>query len=349
MVDWSVLMPFLRNSPTEYFWALGVFVSSLVFLRIFKYVIVKNLKKLAKNTKSRLDDWLIDMLDVHWPFYVFLSIYFAVQWIIIPDFIDKAINYILIFIAVYYVINGFQKIIEHSTARMIEKKKERSEQDAHMIHLMSKFIKISLWIIAILFVLSNFGINVSTLIAGLGIGGIAIAFALQSVLADIFASFSIYLDKPFIVGDFIIVGTDMGTVEKIGIKTTRIKTLQGQELIVSNKELTETRVNNYKKMERRRIVFKFGVTYNTPSTKLKKIPTVIGDIFKKIKLAELDRAHWKNFGDSSLEFEIVYYVNTAEYLDYMNIQQEVNLAIKNRFEKMKIEMAYPTQTLYIKK
>jgi small-conductance mechanosensitive channel len=200
-----------------------------------------------------------------------------------------------------------------------------------------------------LLILSNIGVNITSLIAGLGIGGLAIAFALQRILEDFFSSFSIYFDKPFEEGDFIIVGSDMGVVKHIGLKTTRLQTLQGQELVISNKELTDSRVNNYKKMKKRRIVFTFGVEYSTPVAKMKKINKIVEAIFKKIEGADLDRVHFKEFGDFSLNYEIVYYVKTGDYLEYMNIQQEINLTLKQQFEKENIEFAFPSQTIYMKK
>ena len=197
--------------------------------------------------------------------------------------------------------------------------------------------------------IQNLGYNVSGLLAGVGIGGIAIAFALQNVLADVFASITIYFDKPFKVGDYIVIGADSGTVKNIGIKSTRIQTLQGQELVVSNKELTEARIHNYKKMKTRRVVFEFGVEYDTPTKKMKKIPGMLDKIFKKVDGADMERVHFKSFGDSALLYEVVYYISTKEYKIYMDIQEEMNLELKQAFEKEKISMAYPTQTLYLKK
>jgi hypothetical protein len=175
------------------------------------------------------------------------------------------------------------------------------------------------------------------------------AFALQNILSDLFSSFSIYFDKPFVEGDFIIIGNDMGIVKKIGIKSTRIQTLQGQELVVSNKELTSTRINNYKKMSKRRAIFNFGVEYSTSKKKLEKIPTIVKKIINNIELASLDRAHFKSFGDSSLDFEVVYYVDSSDYAKYMDIQQEINLALVLAFEKEKINFAFPSRTIYMAK
>jgi len=180
----------------------------------------------------------------------------------------------------------------------------------------------------------------------LGIGGVAVAFALQNVLGDIFASISIYFDKPFKVGDFIIIGEDMGVVKKIGLKSTILESLWGQDIVVSNRELTTVRINNYRTMKKRRVVFTFGVLYETPTKKMEKIPKMVEDIFAKIKLLDLDRVHFKTFAASSLDYEVAFYVDTGEYKKYMDLRQEVNLALKQKFEEEGIEFAYPTQTLY---
>ena len=340
---------FLNNNMQEYILALAIFILSLAVLKIFKFLIINKLKKVAAKTKTDIDDLVINVIDsIGWPFYFFIGFYISLYIIKIPAIITKAAHYAILIMATYYVMIGLQKIIDYS-AQKLAKKRNKEDEDASHIILLSKILKIILWIVAFLLIVSNLGYNISTLIAGLGVGGIAIAFALQNILSDIFASFSIYFDKPFKPGDFIIIGADMGVVKKTGIKSTRIQTLQGQELIVSNRELTEIRVNNYGLMEKRRILFNFGVTYQTKTEKLKKIPSIIKDIIDKIKLAELDRVHFKTFADSSLLFEVVYYIGSREYNTYMDVQQEINLKINERFEKEKIEMAYPTQTLFVSK
>jgi len=299
------------------------------------------------KTKNKFDDMLVEAIDVQWPFFILLSFFIATKYLAVNGWVEKAIDYMVILAFAFYVVRAINKILDYSTHQLMER--NSGDEDNSFIDMISLAGKTVVWILALMFVMSNFGINISTLIAGLGIGGIAIAFALQNVLSDLFASFSIYLDKPFKPGDFVIVGTDMGYIKKTGIKSTRIKTLEGQELVVSNKELTETRVNNYKKMKRRRIVFRFGVTYQTKSRQLRKILEIIKDIFKKIDEAELDRSHWKHYDDSALTFEVVYYVNNPEYLKYMDIQQEINFMLKERLEKLKVDFAYPTQTVYVKK
>lgn len=150
-------------------------------------------------------------------------------------------------------------------------------------------------------------------------------------------------------GDFLIIGDDMGTVSKIGIRSTRIKTLRGEELVISNNELTSTRIHNFKKMDYRRIAFAIGVTYETPSKKLEKIPGIIQKVIEAQKKTRFDRTHFKNFGDFSLNYEIIYFLDTTDYAEYMDTQQEINLGIKRAFEKEGIEFAYPTQKVFVSK
>ncbi|PIN76237.1 mechanosensitive ion channel protein MscS [Candidatus Woesearchaeota archaeon CG10_big_fil_rev_8_21_14_0_10_37_12] len=348
MVYWSDVLryEFLNNTVQEYFLALLVLVFGVGILKLFKCVVINRLETWAKRTKTDVDDLIVNVVErLGSPFYWIVSLCFAVQFINIP-LLNKIVYYAALIIIPFYIVLCIQEIITYGTKKIVSKQKK---DDNSIVELLGKIIKWALWLIAILLILDNLGYNISALLAGLGVGGIAIAFALQNVLTDVFASFSIYLDKPFQKGDFIVTGQDSGTVERIGIKSTRIRTLQGQELVISNKELTESRVHNYKKMEQRRIVFQFGVTYETPNTKLEKIPKIIKDIFGKIKLAKLDRIHFFQFADSSLNFEVVYFLDSSDYTKYMDIQQKINLAIKKEFEKEKIEMAYPTRTVYMRK
>ncbi|MBS3811525.1 MAG: mechanosensitive ion channel family protein, partial [Halanaerobiales bacterium] len=203
------------------------------------------------------------------------------------------------------------------------------------------------WLIAILFILDNLNIEIRGLITGLGIGGIAIAFAAQTILADIFSYFTIFLDRPFDIGDFIIIGDYKGVVEHIGIKTTRVRSLSGEQLVFSNNDLTNSRINNYKRMKTRRINFDFGVVYDTPLEKLKKIPQIVEEIITKIEKTDFDRAHFASYGEYSLIYQVVYYVNDSDYKVYMDLQEVINLKLKERFLSEGIEFAYPTHSLHI--
>jgi small-conductance mechanosensitive channel len=196
-------------------------------------------------------------------------------------------------------------------------------------------------------VLDNLGVNITGLVAGLGIGGIAVALALQNILGDLFASLSIVLDKPFVIGDFVVVDSLSGTIEHIGLKTTRIRSLRGEQLIFSNNDLLKSRIRNYKRMSERRIDFSFGVVYQTPLEKLKAIKKIVSDIIEKGEKTRFDRVHFKEYGDSSLNFEVVYFVTDPDYNIYMDVQEAINLEIFRCFAEEGIEFAYPTRTIFI--
>ncbi len=208
-------------------------------------------------------------------------------------------------------------------------------------------IKVLIWSAALLLFLENIGVEITALIAGLGIGGLAIAFAAQAILEDLFSFVTIFFDRPFEIGDFIVVDELMGNVEHIGIKTTRIRSISGEQLVFSNKDLTSARLKNFKRMQTRRISFRIGVTYDTPLAKLKQIPGLIEQIINKVKGVEFNRAHFFSFADFSLIFEVVYHVLSQDYDIYMNVQQEINFGIKEEFDRLGIEFAFPTQTLHL--
>ncbi|MFP4157730.1 MAG: mechanosensitive ion channel family protein, partial [Opitutales bacterium] len=215
------------------------------------------------------------------------------------------------------------------------------------MQVLSYVVRLLIWSIALLLVIDNLGYDVTALVAGLGIGGVAIALALQNILGDLFASLSITLDKPFVPGDFIVVGDLLGAVERIGIKTTRVRSLSGEQLVFSNADLLSSRIRNFKRMEERRIAFGFGVLYQTKPEQLEAIPLKIRAIVEGIENTRFDRAHFKGFGESSFDFEVVYYIGTPDYNVYMDIQQAINLAICRCFDEMGVEFAYPTRTIYI--
>ncbi|MDZ7784695.1 MAG: mechanosensitive ion channel family protein [Halioglobus sp.] len=208
-------------------------------------------------------------------------------------------------------------------------------------------VHVVVWSVVLLVMLDNLGVNITALVAGLGVGGIAVALAAQNILGDLFASLSIVLDKPFVVGDFLIIGEHMGSVEKVGIKTTRVRSLSGEQLIFSNNDLLSSRIRNYGRMFERRVVFSVGVTYQTTAEKLKKIPDILSEAVEACEDVRFDRAHFQKYGDFALIFEIVYYVLSPDYTKYMDIQQAVNLTIFERFADEDIEFAYPTQTVFL--
>jgi small-conductance mechanosensitive channel len=224
------------------------------------------------------------------------------------------------------------------------------EEDAASVMTMNVLgfiVRIALWSTVLLLALDNLGVDVTALVAGLGVGGIAIALAVQNILGDLFSSLSIVLDKPFVLGDFIIVGELMGAVENIGIKTTRIRSLSGEQLIFSNADLLGSRIRNYGRMAERRVVFKIGVVYGTPKKKLEMIPDIIRDAIEAQDKTRFDRSHFSGYGDFSLDFESVYYVLDRDYNVYMDIHQAINLQIYDRFDDESIDFAFPTRTVIL--
>lgn len=213
--------------------------------------------------------------------------------------------------------------------------------------LLSAISRMVIWLLVFLLVLDNLGVNISALIAGLGIGGIAVALAVQNVLGDVLASLSILLDKPFEVGDFIVVGELMGTVERIGIKTTRLRSLSGEQLVLSNASLLSGQIRNFKRMFERRMLFTFGVTYDTPRSVLEQLPKRVQEIVAKQPRTRFDRAHFKSFGDSALLFEVVYFILVPEMNTAMDIQQSINLELMRVCEELGAEFAFPTQTVQL--
>ena len=333
--------------------AVIVFLALTFAFWFLRMVILHRVKKLADKTSGDFDDLIVDLVqNIRAWVYSLVALYASLQFFSLPEVLDKIVAGVFYFAVVWQLIEIATGFVDYFVTKFLEKDEDgdgevdpNAAMASHMVTIISKIV---LWSLGALFVLSNLGIEVTSLIAGLGIGGIAIAFALQGVLGDLFASFSLFFDKPFRIGDFVVIGTDKGTVQKIGIKTTRIKTLQGEELVVSNTELTSTRVQNFKKMQERRISSQFGITYETPQERVQEIPGIVTRLFDDLDGGRLDRVHFVSFGDSALIFELVYYVDSPDYADYLDVQQKFNFDLMARFAEVGISFAYPTQTIYTK-
>ena len=251
---------------------------------------------------------------------------------------------VVIILVTWYVVRLIDSSIDAAFSAYAEK---RGESGTKRVRPLIAVINLLVWVIALVFLLDNLGVEISAIVAGLGIGGIAIALAAQALLGDLFSYFVIFFDRPFELGDFLIFDDILGTVEHIGLKTTHIRSLGGELIVVSNSVLTGSRLRNYKHMSERRIVFSFGVTYDTGSERLREIPAVVRSVVEAEAQTRFDRAHFKAYGASSLDFEVVYYVLSPDYNIYMDIQQRINLGIYEAFEERKIEFAFPTRTVYL--
>ena len=337
------------NTVLKYLIAFGSFFVGMLIVLIFKKYILSRLKKWADKTDTTLDDLLVKAIEKSAiPIIYFGILFSAIHTLNLSDDFIIGLNFASTVIITFFVVRSIISAISYLLSSYAKKSDDSTRREAQLKSI-SGLINLVIWVIALLFMLDNFGVQISAVVAGLGIGGIAVALAAQAVLGDLFSYFVIFFDRPFEVGDFINVGDKAGAIEKIGIKTTRIRAIGGEILIFSNTDLTNSRVHNFKKMERRRVVFKLGVTYQTTAQQLKTIPQIVKKIIEEQQGATFDRGHFASYGDFSLKFEFVYYVAGANYTKYMDIQQSINLDIYEAFEKEGIELAYPTQTLFVSK
>ncbi|ADQ14309.1 mechanosensitive ion channel family protein [Halanaerobium hydrogeniformans] len=303
-----------------------------IFIDKFSHSFAELLKKLIKK---RL-----------YPLLYFLTVYIAFNQLRTIDVLDTVITAVLMILTVFFAVLIIQDIITYLLRKHWEKK-ERSTEENNILTITLFIIKAIIWIVAFLFILDNLNIEITGLVTGLGIGGIAIAFAAQNILNDLFNYFTIYFDKPFDVGDYIVISDYRGTIEHIGIKTTRLRSISGEELIISNTDLVNSRINNLKRMQRRRINFNFGIEYGTPLEKIKQIPGIVEEIIKAEDKTEFDRAHFEAYGDFSLKFQVVFFVQSREYRVYMDIQQNINYKLNEKFNELGINFAFPTQTIHL--
>jgi len=278
------------------------------------------------------------------PVLYFSAFYFCTKILTLNDALQKILKAASTLFAIVLGAVFLSSLAAFFFGRM---RRGKDESGVLAVKWMTTIVKILIWGLGLILFLDNIGVKVTSLVTGLGIGGVAIAFAAQSVLTDIFCFFTIFFDKPFEIGDFIIAGEQMGTVEHIGVKTTRLRALSGEQLVFSNADLTGSRIRNYKTLEQRRILFTLGVTYDTPSEKLRQIPGLIKEIVDGVEDATFGRAHFSSYGPYSLNFEVVYFVCSSDYDRYMDINQQINFKIKEAFERLGVEFAFPTQSILL--
>lgn len=336
------------NSVLE--WLLAIVLTVLLFLvlRITLAWVKRHVRRITSKTLSGWDDGVTQTLETTkgW-FLLLVSVYLGSLVLELSgksrDIVETVAILALLLQAALWGTKLLKFVIEH----YMNQRRESDPALATTVSAMSFIGNLVLWSVVILLALDNLGVEVTALVAGLGVGGIAVALAAQNILGDLFASLSIVLDQPFVMGDFIIVGDQMGTVEKVGLKTTRVRALSGEQLVFANTDLLQSRIRNFKRMRERRVVFAIGVVYETPRTKLTEIPRIIREIVESQEGARFDRSHFKEFADFSLNFETVYYVEVPDYNVYMDVQQAINLAIFERFAAEGIDFAYPTRKLFV--
>jgi small-conductance mechanosensitive channel len=327
---------YFRNTIADYLTALSIIILGTIALQIIKGVVLKRLKAWSAQTSGKMDDVVIQGFERFGVAALqFAVIYWGLTYLTFSVKTERVIHIATSVIVTYFVLRLISTVILMLLQNRI-RRQERGEDKIKQLGGLMLIINIVIWIVGIVFLLDNLNYNVTTIITGLGIGGIAIALAAQNILGDLFNYFVIFFDRPFEAGDFIVVDDKMGTVEYVGIKTTRVRSLGGEQIIIGNSNLTGSRIHNYKRLVNRRIAFTLNIDYRTPNEKLELIPTLVRLAIENQKPVLFDRCHFASFGDWSLRFEAVYFVLDPDFNKYMAIQQAINLQIKEAFQQNQI-------------
>lgn len=341
-------LPLFQNTLLAWAIAVGAIVLMLTALLVMRRLVRRYHKRLLDSEGEQLLEVPLEALSrTTFLFFLILSIVVGLQTLTVSvrttAFLTSVMTIALFWQAGVWVSTAFMGWLER-------KRRASVTADRALVSslgIISLVARTLVWSLVVLLTLDNLGVDITALVAGLGIGGIAVALAVQNILGDLFASLSIALDRPFVVGDFLIVGDFLGKVEYIGIKSTRLRSLSGEQIIMSNADLLGSRVRNYGRMAERRVVFTLNTTYETSPQLLERIPGLIREAVEAQNGTRFDRSHFSSYGAHSLDFETVYYVLSADYNQYMDIQQAINLRIFNEFARLGIEFAYPTQKLYL--
>ncbi len=338
------------GTPEEWKLSIISFFGLIIFFKISQYLILTKFKKIAEKTKTEFDDFLVTVLSqTNWFIELAFSLFISTKFLNLGDGVNSFINYLALIAFTIYTAKFFQKLVKYFAYKKFnEKQEEGKKTEASIVRVLSNIADWGISIFAILLILQNSGIDIGALLAGLGILGIAVAFALKEVLSDLFACFIIYIDRPFEVGDFVVLDKGRGTIRKIGLRTTRIRTLQGEELVASNRKLTDSYLRNYKKMKKRRISFEIFVDGKTSSKKLEEGRQLIIDVLEKVENTTIRRVALSDFNGNSWTYRIIYYVNTRDYQDYLVAHEELILSVRKAFDKKKIKFATDIHKIILK-
>jgi small-conductance mechanosensitive channel len=328
------------NTLQDYLIGFGLLAVGIATIKIFRNLIHKNLER----SQSPLLNYFKSVEKYFYPL-VYAALFMGVfQWFTVTAKVAVFAGYAFKIVFVFLTIRLLTALLRTAIYTYLSHQDQTGDK-IKQVRGIILIVNGVLWVVGLIFLFDNLGFNVTAILTGLGVGGIAIALAAQTILGDIFNYFVIFFDRPFEVGDFIIVDDKMGTVEYIGLKTTRLKSLSGEQIVISNSNLTNSRLHNYKRMQQRRVLFRFGILYETDPDKIERIPEIVREIVEKHSETRFDRAHFANFGQYSLEYEVVFYVLSADYNRYMDIQQAINIAIFRAFSKEGVAFAYPTYSI----
>ncbi len=346
MTDW-LTKAWARNDTRQLLIAAAVFVVTWIAVWLLRVTISSRVKKLADRTHTQFDDVISEVLQRNGFFlYLALALYLSSWFLRLPDgahvLVHRVVGVSILLQAAIWLQAGIQASLNWWRDR-----NDSKASGATMAAGLGFLSRLAIWSSVLIFVMSMMGVRIDALVAGLGVGGVAAALAVQNILGDLFASLSMYFDRPFDLGDFIVIDDFLGNVEKIGLRSTRLRSLWGEQLIFANSDIIKSRIRNYKRMFERRLHFHVGVTYGTPLAKLREIPGAIRNIIETTGTTRFDRCHMKSFGDSALVFEVAYYVLSPDYAVYLDCQQAINFDIIKYFDEQGIDFAFPTQTVHL--
>ncbi|HEY0971200.1 MAG TPA: mechanosensitive ion channel family protein [Gemmatimonadales bacterium] len=340
---------YLGNPVRAWLVALGIFLGTLAVLVGARWLVTRRLEAVAARTHTRVDDYIISLLRrTRYFFILTVAAAAAIQALTVPEKLGSLLEQLVRLVVLLQLGLWANEFISLYLHRLTRRRAATDLASVTTMNALAMVVRLTLWVVVLLVALATFGVDVTALITGLGIAGVAVALAVQNVLGDLLASLSIVLDKPFVVGDTIAVDTFTGTVEEVGIKTTRLRSISGEQLVFSNADLLKARIRNYKRMQERRVVFTFGLDYATPPDLVERIPGIVRELVEAEPQTRFDRAHFQRFGASSLDFEVVYFMTVSDYNAYMDTQQRINLMLMRRLAELGVEFAFPTQTLYVR-
>lgn len=338
---------FLGNSIKDWCIAICVFAGVCIIVRVLKFLFTNKLKALAAKSPGQFDDFAVEVISTSVvPILYIMGIYAGMRYLTFPEKAYNTANIVLLVILTFFALRIVTHAIRYAVYRYLDRQ-EDAEMKKRQARGILVIVNIVVWILGIVFLLDNLGRDVTTIIAGLGVGGIAIALAAQTILGDLFSYFVIFFDRPFEIGDAITVDNKSGKVEYIGIKTTRLRTATGDLLIISNTNLTNSRVHNFKQLHERGVGLKFTVVYQTPYEQVKAIPGYVKDIITAEANVRFERCHFAGYGVNGLDFDCSYVIESSDYNLYMDRQQEILLAIYKKFEQEGIRFFYINQAQFL--
>lgn len=346
-VEWLEETRLGSSSLLHWLEALGAFLAVWLVTGCLHAVILARLKKVSSHSQTKVDDVIVDVLGAtRWYFHAALGLLLA------RHFIELGAGGQRLFSALTVIGVGLQVGIWLQSATLgtvrLWTRQRPGGQHATVAAGIEFISRLVIWVAVILVILSNLGVQISAVIAGLGVGGIAAALAVQGILSDLFAGLSMYFDRPFDIGDAISIDQISGTVRQIGLRTTRIAATSGEEIVFPNGDLVKARIRNFARLRERRIAGAFGVEYGVAPEKIVRAKEIVIETIRGLEELRLDRVHFKGLGASALEFEVIYFVRVPDYLKYMDLQEELWLSVYRRFDEEKIPLAFPSQTVYLR-